>query len=345
MHEIALHVDKSPDEYRPPCSADSLREPIPGLDDSLTPSHISALSSCLTAIDGIFETFLSMDILSIRCIPIFSFVRVAYAVVVLIKIYFSASNSNSGLGKVINKDNMKVVEYLEKLLSKFHEVAASDKSRPASKFLLVLAMIRSWFHKQGQAQSQAEGKGQNDGPAIPQQASSKEHTTNTGPLQPQSQQQHPPQLNPGPANTPLQLLSEIATGNGPNQAPPGSDASNSQSYQAWLRSVPQPSQPFLYNQPPPRGILGMNIDPENALPPWMGPFGTGDFDYTSLGDGFEQAMGLTMTGFGVGSPGDSYEDTMRYMMQNDMLGPIAPETFGAPPPPPQGGSNGSFYSF
>ncbi|OTB06002.1 hypothetical protein M426DRAFT_47148, partial [Hypoxylon sp. CI-4A] len=225
MHEIALHVDKSPDDYRPPCNADSLRDPIPGLDDSLTPSHISALSSCLTAIDGIFETFLSMDVHSIRCIPIFSFVRVAYAVVVLIKMYFSASNSNSELGKVIDKNNMKVAEYLEKLLEKFREVAASDKSRPASKFLLVLAMLRGWFYKQSQAQvkaQEAEDSERASSQDIKGQAQANEQTNGNGPPQAhlqQQQQQQQPQMQPnstGPTNTPLQLLSEIATGNGPN---------------------------------------------------------------------------------------------------------------------------------
>ncbi|KAI1414754.1 hypothetical protein F5Y13DRAFT_187949 [Hypoxylon sp. FL1857] len=346
MHEIALHVDKSPEEYRPPCNADSLREPIPGLDDSLTPSHISALSSCLVAIDGIFETFLSMDVHSIRCIPIFSFVRVAYAVVVLIKMYFSASNSNSELGKVINKDNMKVAEYLEKLLEKFREVAASDKSRPASKFLVVLAMLRSWFYKQGQTKMQ----GDDDSEAQDNKGSSnpKELNNGTGPSQPQ-QQQHLPTSNHGPTNTPLQLLSEIATGNGPsrgNGPNPGPDANNYQANQAWLRSVAQPAQPFMYD---PTGAASRGMPgPEQTFMPWVtGSFGTTDFDYTTLGDGFEQAMGLTLTGFGGGSPGDpsSYEDTMRYMMQNDMLGPMPVEGFAAPPQQPQGGPNGNFFHF
>ncbi|KAI0833917.1 hypothetical protein F5Y06DRAFT_181286 [Hypoxylon sp. FL0890] len=354
MHEIALHVDKNPDEYRAPCNADSLREPIPGLDDSLTPSHISALSSCLTAIDGIFETFLSMDVHSIRCIPIFSFVRVAYAVVVLIKMYFSASNSNSELGKVINKDNMKVAEYLEKLLEKFRAVAENDKSRPASKFLFVLGMLRNWFYKQGQGLGKPPGDEDPETQDNKGSVTVKEQNNGTGPSQRQPQQQQMPQSNnPGPTNTPLQLLSEIATGNGPSRSNgpnPGSDANNyqaNQANQAWLRSVAQPAQPFMYD---PTGQASRGIPgPEQSFMPWMtGSFGTTDFDYTTLGDGFEQAMGLTLTGFGGGSPGDpaSYEDTMRYMMQNDMLGPVPVEGYGAPQQQQQqGGPNSNFFPF
>ncbi|KAI0889755.1 uncharacterized protein GGS22DRAFT_3696 [Annulohypoxylon maeteangense] len=364
MHEIALHVDKSPEEYRPPCNADSLREPIPGLEDSLTPSHISALSSCLTAIDGIFETFLLMDVRSIRCIPIFSFVRVAYAVVVLIKMYFSASNSNSELGKVINKDNMKVAEYLEKLLEKFREVAASDKSRPASKFLLVLAMLRSWFYKQGQAHGKGLGDDEAASAAIQDLRGgmpTNEQKKGSAPPQQHPQQHHQAQANnSGQTNTPLQLLSEIATGNGPprsNGQNPAPD-SNTHPYQAnagWLRSVPQPAQPFMYDPTGGNvaatsrgGMSGPGPGSEQSFMPWMADsFGSSDFDYTSLGDGFEQAMGLTLTGFGGGSPGDpaSYEDTMRYMMQNNMLGPVPVEGFATAPQGPQAGPNGNYYPF
>ncbi|KAI1082938.1 hypothetical protein F5B20DRAFT_490003 [Whalleya microplaca] len=337
MHEIALQADKSTDDFRPAMNADALRDPIPGLSDTLTPSHISALSSCLTAIDGIFETFLSMDVHSIRCVPIFNFVRVAYAVVVLIKMYFSASNANSELGKVINKDHMKVAEYLDKLLNKFREVASSDKSRPASKFLVVLAMLRGWFQKQGQTKAPGDEQvdpslaGQSSQNNNESKSSSKEQNNGTTSNQ---QQQHQTQSDLNPANTPLQLLSEIATGNGPsnNNQNPMSANPDPQSLQAWLRTAPQPPQPFMYDPTSTSGATvttgpgapGTMAGPGQPIIPWMGTFGT-DLDYGSLGDGFEQAMGLTMTGFGGASPGDptSYENSMRYMMQNDgMLGPM-----------------------
>ncbi|KAI0020975.1 hypothetical protein F4780DRAFT_770419 [Xylariomycetidae sp. FL0641] len=346
MHEIALYVDKTNDEYRPPINADALRDPIPGLGDSLTAAHIAALSACLTAIDGIFETFLSMDIQSIRCLPIFNFVRVAYAVVVLIKMYFSASSPNSELGKVMDKDNMKVAEYLERLLDKFRETAANDRSRPAGKFLIVLMMLRGWFHKQGQNRGQGEDpadpnskqvqptpNGNGPGSSKADTAPSRQQPPHQAPAPPQHQPTQPQQQGFNPSNTPLQLLSEIATSNGPrngqNAIPPTTNA-NSPAYQNWLQGGTQPS-PFMYD--PSAGVAttagadpmaGMTrLGPGGILPPWMtgGSFSTdgSDLDYLSMGDGFEQAMGLTLTGFGGASPGDSasYENSMRMMMQND----------------------------
>lgn len=338
MHEIALQTNE---EYRV-SNAEALRYPIPGLGDRLTAAHISALSSCLTAIDGIFETFLSLDVSTIRCLPIFNFVRVAYAVVVLIKIYFSASSPNAELGKVINKDNMKVAEYIDRLLERFRETAAQDKSRPGSKFLMVLVMLRGWFHQHSQNQSRLQGD-QNIDPSLKSSQTPQGNSVansskfqDNGPLPHTSQdQQHryqPPQEKKpseyNPSNTPLQLLSEIATGNGPSQNSQNSRTplaanANTPAYPAWVTGGVQ--MPYMYDanpglpaQAPAGGTAMMGpADQPLALYPG-GPFG-GDVSYLTMGDGLEQAMGLTLTGFGGGSPGDSadYENTMRMMSQND----------------------------
>ncbi|KAL2134120.1 hypothetical protein VTI74DRAFT_943 [Chaetomium olivicolor] len=204
MHEIATHSDSSDDCKLQPS------EHMLGPEGTLTTAHINALSACLTAIDGIFEVFLSLDVHTIRCLAVFNFVRVAYAVVVLIKIYFAASSPKSDLGKVLNKDDMKVEQHLENLLAKFRETAAEDKSRPAAKFLIVLVMLRSWFHKQKQSQSSG---GQNasgnptatDTPPNPPRPSfGKKGSATPAPQHPQQQ------AYPTAQSTPLHVLSEIA---------------------------------------------------------------------------------------------------------------------------------------
>ncbi|KAI8946298.1 hypothetical protein F4801DRAFT_565090 [Xylaria longipes] len=342
MHEIALQAN---DEYAG-SNAEALRDPIPGLGDSLTAAHIGALSSCLTAIDGIFETFLSLDVPTIRCLPIFNFVRVAYAVVVLIKIYFSASSPNSELGKVINKDNMKVAEYLERLLEKFRETAAQDKSRPAGKFLVVLAMVRGWFQQQGQGRmqgqkvdpgSESSQTPQNNPVATP--STSTDTGSHPSTIHDQQQPYQPPQGSKqseyNPANTPLHLLSEIATGNGPsrNQSTgPQSVAGMStpgQGHSSWgtasvhLPYIYDPATGMSTSVPTsaPGGMAGAAIGGQPHIPWTNGPFGS-DINYLSMGDGFEQAMGLTLTGFGGDSPGDSasYENSLRMMGDANLMG-------------------------
>ncbi|KAK5635824.1 hypothetical protein RRF57_011536 [Xylaria bambusicola] len=339
MHEIALQTNE---ERTAPSSAEALRDPIPGLSDSLTAAHIGALSSCLTAIDGIFETFLALDESTIRCLPIFNLVRVSYAVVVLIKIYFSATSPNSELGKVINKDNMKVAEYLDRLYEKFRDTAASDKSRPASKFLMVLDTVRKWFHKGQQGRLNGDKNLDN---ALKTQASRTQFSGQRVQHQyiplPTAACQESPEYNS--ANTPLQLLSEIATGNGPprnsshnNGTQSAPNLNNTSSYSNWMS--PGSQLPYMYdpNSGLPTSAPAGNTTAGSAGQPlgmpWMaGPFG-GDMNYLSMGDGFEQAMDLTLTGFGGNSPSDwaSYENSWRMMAQSDanLMAPL-PDEFPA----------------
>jgi hypothetical protein len=114
MHEVAMHVDHNVEEFKPPFTEESIRSTRVEEEESsrpLTSAHIAALSTCLTSIDGIFEAFLSLDIDTIRTLPILYFVRIAYAVVVLIKMFFAAAKTNSELGKVINKGIAKFLLY------------------------------------------------------------------------------------------------------------------------------------------------------------------------------------------------------------------------------------------
>ncbi|RYP07003.1 hypothetical protein DL764_002826 [Monosporascus ibericus] len=288
------------------------------LGDSLTAAHIAALSTCLTAIDGIFETFLAMDVRSIRCLPVFNFARVAYATIVLMKMYFSASSPDSELGKVINKDDMKVEEYLEKLLDKFRAVAERDKSRPAAKFQVVLTMLRGWFQKLGsplpQQKSQCGGPmGQNPEcattPGAQQQQQQQPQQQQQQPQQQQQQQpqqqqphqQQQPQQQPqqqaeyNPANTPLQLLSEIATGNDPSQAKQnntGMLSTGISGYQSFATSAQHPE----YN-PISSTEATLLAGPGQAMLPWVSQ-GWTDLACNSLGEGFEQALGMTLQGLG-----------------------------------------------
>lgn len=326
MHEVAMHVDHNVEEFKPPFTSalggETNKKPL----DALTPAHISALSTCLSSIDGILETFLSLEISTIRTLPIFHFVRVAYAVVVLIKMYFAAAAPSGELGKVIDKDNMKVEVYLDDLLEKFKEAATGDKSRPSAKFMMVLVMLKTWFHRQRENRRQSLLKGHE------RNGSTFSVTTRDGGTPGQEkdrqlvQQQQQPTPNQGAQeyttpNTPLQLLSEVATGgNGQGGSrmstyPTPSATSTadwaSQSATPHMSSgpmqAPYPSQAYgethvlagnahqhagIYGNmgpAPMQGHDGLPL-PQDMMAMNVGPMG---LEYT-MGDGFEQAMGITM---------------------------------------------------
>jgi len=141
MHEVVIHNDHCPENVK--CSSNT---EIPVA--LLSPAHISALTVCLTSIHGLFDTFLSFATETIRDLPVFHFVRVAYACVLLIQMYFAATTSNAELGKVISKEDLKVEHYIDRLLTAFKAAAENELSRAAQKFLVVLVMLRTWFHKQ-----------------------------------------------------------------------------------------------------------------------------------------------------------------------------------------------------
>jgi hypothetical protein len=279
-HEVAMHVDHNVEEFKPPFTEESIRSGMgERSSDKLTPAHISALSSCLTAIDGIFENFFLFDVETIRCLPIYLFVRVAYAVVVLIKMYFAAATPNSELGNVINKDNMKVEQYLDTLVEIFKASAADEKSRPSGKFLMVLIMLKTWFHRQREGKTTEPGgltstilTGDENQDML-EAANGSSHRQNA-----KTETTHPPSFSPAIANTPLQLLSEVATGN----SRAATDSSTQyQSSNDWQQQYPGYDMNSMSIQ---QGFSNLgNIDPSLGM----------DLGYTMQG-GFEQAIGMSL---------------------------------------------------
>lgn len=341
MHEVATHNDAA-DECRFHPSETQI-----GMDGALSVAHINALSACLTAINGIFDLFLSLDVHTIRCLPVFNFVRVAYAVVVLIKLYFAASSPKSDLGKVIDKDDMKVEQHLDRLLEQFRATAAGDRSRPAAKFLVVLVMIRAWFHKQKLNQNNGRNAETSASTAEPPQPSHSRPSVgergNAPPIsQPPQQQDYPPT-----ASTGLQLLSELAT----NKSASGSRPSTSIDFPL-ATSTPlggtTPTGPWLSRQPqlmydpsnntsspssgpsatdntsggggPGSYMVGVGPQQQGPNPnmaanlslPWLNSaFSSADpeYEYATFGDGFAQAMDWTLGGFGEGAVRGMMQDS------------------------------------
>jgi len=217
---------------------------------------------------------------------------------------------------------MKVEQYLDGLLDKFRATAADDKSRPASKFLMVLVMLKTWFHRSKSSRvsfSNCSGMGQSADTETPAQTPGAISQA----VQQTLLQHQQPKQEYSPANTPLQLLSEVATGSNPAQAsrPDSRDqfAQNSE----WSNGPQQqyaPGQDPNYNQLQPYGMganggaYNANIDPALSM-------GNMDFDF-AVGEGFEQAMGMTLGDGGFGS----------YFSDDSFLGAMMDSVQGAGPP-------------
>ena len=129
-------------------------------ENASTPSapQIHALKTCLTSIHKVFDSFLFFTIDDVRTIPVFHFIRMAFATVTLLRIYDCAVMPNSELGRVLPVEELKVETYLNRLLALLQAAAAERKSRPAQYFQLVLKMLKTWFEfqKTGHKHNQTE---------------------------------------------------------------------------------------------------------------------------------------------------------------------------------------------
>lgn len=286
MHEMALHSD---DMDNRGCFTSSRLDDGLGNMADLTPAHLDAIVACYSAAVAIFDTFIAMDIESLRTLPTFMLVRVAYATVVTVKVYFAAAAPDSLLASVLPKESIKVEQYLDSMLSKFMAAAAEDKCRPAAKFLIVLAMLRGWLNnkigndknKKAPGSSGAsdpgrdDGRNQGNGLSTP----SRENTApGSGLPTTAGQELHGP-LPPGQmphrqgimgysgastANTPLQLLSEVATGGDSNM---GGRASHL-GWQSRPTNGPAPQQAFPFMPTSTAGMQPMEMTPGSAGMQW-----------------------------------------------------------------------------
>lgn len=324
MHEMALHTDDL-DSVKGCFASARMDDGLANMTD-LTPSHLDAIAACYNAATIIFDTFIAMDIESLRTLPTFMLVRVAYATVITVKIYFAAAAPDSELAGVLPKESVRVEQYLDTMLSKFMAAAAEEKSRPAAKFLIVLAMLRGWLNNRmgsdknkkapgssGESEpGRGSGPGQGNGLSTPSRANTAARsvapaTGDAGPAPlPPGQMPHQQGIMGYPgtatANTPLQLLSEVATGADSNM----SGRASHLGWQSRPASGPAPQQAFPFL---PASAAGM--------PPMeMGPGSTGStgMQWTEAATGMGYLLGDDVDwegvalNFGVGmSAGHEYE--------------------------------------
>ena len=140
MHEIAMHHNHNIDDFRPPFNATPMDGPPDP--DFVTPAHVESLSTCMVSVHETFDAFLAMDTKMLRALPTLFFVRNSYAAVALIKMYTAVSAKGSKFGKIIKTDDLKVDEYLDRLINTLQKTAEGGMCKVALKFSMIFNMIR-----------------------------------------------------------------------------------------------------------------------------------------------------------------------------------------------------------
>jgi hypothetical protein len=146
MHDFAMPIDSGLENFKAtgdqPTASKQKSHP-----EVLTTAHVGVLTTCLTSVHGIFDSFLALEAQEIRTLPIFHFARLARASVLLLRMYFAATTPNSELGKVISGDHMKVGHYICRLIDLLRDAARDGKCDPAHKLSIVLAMMQVQFER------------------------------------------------------------------------------------------------------------------------------------------------------------------------------------------------------
>ncbi len=279
LHEIALHFNHNVEDFRLPFTEESLKS-VNNTSDTLTQNQMAALEACLKAAHGILDTILSMDVATIKTLPmLIYFVRCTYAIVILIKMHVAVCTPNSELGKMMKPEDLKVDYYVDNLIGMFSYVAKEEEFRPHPKILRILSILRDWFgkHKENVA-AQQRGEQPPDSKPIQQQGR-------------ESMQQ-----------TPLHLLSQVATGNQQMSAGGHQSATHAQDwtfnspvvfdYRSKDRRLNSTDARFPVNQPTSQGVYpdtyGMPPDAQGMMDPTNPDYG--------WGTNFEQAMDMALGG-------------------------------------------------
>lgn len=142
LHEIALHVDHSPEDFKAPYQMGVI-EPWQG--DEI-PSQIlaEAIAECVNSAHSLLSTFLSMSPESLRALPVFSFVRVSFAAFILAKLCLSAAHPECRIGRVLDRSSLQAESILEQAIHHVREVVGTVRSRVPAIFLALLFKLRAW---------------------------------------------------------------------------------------------------------------------------------------------------------------------------------------------------------
>ncbi|CCU82511.1 hypothetical protein similar to transcription activator CRG1 protein/C6 transcription factor [Blumeria hordei DH14] len=266
VHEVALQFDRSVEQLKINRNNETC-EKLTGKRNktSLDFTRIDTFSDCLKSIERILEIFISLDTETIRALPVAKLIHVAYAVTVLIKVYFVHTSSKSISGNSISQNDFMIERYINELVQVFRAASVENKSQSCAKFLAALIILKTWFHNQKekinqQLSLQSDRKQSSSIDGLLKNSTDKLLRTrrSTSLKQPSY----------STANTPLHLLSEVAASNSGEQP----SSINVRKYPApgnERQQLPQESFSGFNgsNNPadPSSSLLSRNIDPLLSL--------------------------------------------------------------------------------
>jgi hypothetical protein len=142
LHEFAMDGAHHIPDFNPPRCIQSQSVTPP-----LSAAKVDAIISCVHSAQDLLDAFLSLDIDSLRGLPMVIYVRMSYSLTVLVKISISASTDRSELGQILDRQSLKLDSYLEQLIPKLAMAEGQSKFRAPGKWLRIVDKINKWYRR------------------------------------------------------------------------------------------------------------------------------------------------------------------------------------------------------
>lgn len=110
----------------------------------ISPASSNAILVIIESAHASLNAMISMSELVLRSIPVINYVRMAYALVMLIKMSATAVAPGSELGKILAIDSLKVDYYIKEVVARLKAIA---DYRVAAKFLQVVVKVGMWHYR------------------------------------------------------------------------------------------------------------------------------------------------------------------------------------------------------
>jgi hypothetical protein len=104
--------------------------------------------TCLESTHTLLDTFLSIDSVTLRSLPVIVYTRMFYGVIILTKLAICANASQSGVGALLDLAALKAPFYIHKLIVLLQEAAGPVNFCVPKTFLSILVKLARWYNRQ-----------------------------------------------------------------------------------------------------------------------------------------------------------------------------------------------------
>lgn len=153
LDEPALYDGQNLKDFRPPYAV-RRGPPAHSSGEEISVSRSHAIYRCLTSSRSLINTFLLIPAATLQAIPVISYTRVAYAIIVYIKCYTSLVGSQIFDGQF---DDWNIADLLFKVVQRFYTVSSQRKSQVPTVFYQSISHVYAWLRQHEDPNSSSDG--------------------------------------------------------------------------------------------------------------------------------------------------------------------------------------------